>query len=212
MDLLLALSKAMTVACRDLRARGVTHVQFSEPSLVVSPPDEEAWDAVRQAYEALCPSDGLDSSVHVFFAPAGAALPELLDLPATDFQATALDGRELQLSDRRRGIQARRGAALPELPDLPVDALGLDLYEEDLDALAGVDFDKALACGCVDARNSLLEAPEEIALQAARARDVLAPRDLFLCPNADLEFLPRPVAEAKVRALGQAVPLLEDTR
>ncbi len=139
---------------------------------MVTPPDEDGWDVVGQAYEALRRTDGLSRSLHVFFAPVGAALPDLLELP--------------------------------------VDALGLDLYEEDLDILAEVDFNKALACGCVDARNSLLESPEEIAQQVARVRDLLSPPQLLLCPNADLEFLPRPVAEAKVRALGQAVPLLEE--
>lgn len=170
-DLLGALGNALAEACRDLSARGVGHVQLSEPSLAVDPPDRDGWDAVRQAYDALRSAGDQGLALHLFFAPVGAALPELLDLP--------------------------------------VNVLGIDLYEEDLDVLAEVDFDRVLACGCVDARNSLLEAPEEIAEQAAQARDLLAPTDLLLCPNADLEFLPRPVAEAKVRALGEAASLLE---
>ncbi len=100
---------------------------------------------------------------------------------------------------------------LRDLIDLPVDVIGLDLYEEDPRVLEDVDFDKVLACGCVDSRNSLLETPEEIAGLASSVREALSPRGLILCPNADLEFLPRVVAEEKVWALGKACQLLEET-
>ncbi|MFQ5837799.1 MAG: hypothetical protein ACE5HJ_03345 [Thermoplasmata archaeon] len=93
---------------------------------------------------------------------------------------------------------------LPHLLDFPVDILGLDLYEEGLDGLGQYDFVKVLACGCVDSRNSLLERPEEISKIATQALEALNPKDIILCPNADLEFLPRGVAEDKVRALGLA--------
>lgn len=99
------------------------------------------------------------------------------------------------------------GPAAPSaqhLLDLPVDTLGIDIYEEDLEALRQVDFDKGVACGCVDARNSLLESPEEIVRVASRVQDYLSPPTLILCPNADLEYLPRDVAEGKLRALGIA--------
>jgi 5-methyltetrahydropteroyltriglutamate--homocysteine methyltransferase len=99
---------------------------------------------------------------------------------------------------------------LPDLLDLPVDILGLDLYEEGLDGLGDHDFDAVLACGCVDARNSLLESPEEISRVAEEALHKLNPKDIILCPNADLEFLPRTVAEEKVRALGLALKVVRE--
>lgn len=172
-ELVAALADGLSEVCHGLEAAGIAQVQFSEPSLVVSPPGEDGWAAVAQAYEALRRGNGVEHALHVFFAPTGDRLARLLDLP--------------------------------------VEVLGLDLYEEDLDVLGDVAFDKILACGCVDARNSLLESPKEIAQQAAAVRAALEPRDLVLCPNADLEFLPRAVGEAKVRALGRALPLLEAT-
>ncbi|MEE9237747.1 MAG: hypothetical protein V3U52_08175 [Thermoplasmata archaeon] len=102
------------------------------------------------------------------------------------------------------------GSLLPDLLDFPVDAIGLDLYEEDLSRLKDVDFDKILGCGCIDGRNSLLETPEEIVDLASRVLDALSPTGLILCPNTGLEFLPRSVAVEKVRSLGQARTQLEE--
>ena len=100
---------------------------------------------------------------------------------------------------------------LPDLLDFPVDLLGLDLYQEDLDQLKDLDFTKTLVCGCVDARNSHLEEPDEVAGLVARLRERLDPSGLVLAPNADLEFLPRSVARAKVKVLGAAKKHLEET-
>ncbi|MFQ5919964.1 MAG: hypothetical protein ACE5I4_07995, partial [Thermoplasmata archaeon] len=98
----------------------------------------------------------------------------------------------------------------PELLDFPADLVGLDLYQEDLDALQEVDFTKTLVCGCVDGRNSHLEEPTEVAALVRRLRDGLNPPEVAIAPNADLEFLPRSVARAKVKVLGDAKRHLED--
>lgn len=116
------------------------------------------------------------------------------------------DGMEISLQLYFASVQPQLG----EILNFPVDILGLDLYEEDLGRLVDVDFDKILACGCIDARNSLLETPGEIASLVEGARESLSPPGTILCPNADLEFLPRSVAADKVRALGEARDLLEE--
>ncbi len=170
-ELVVALAECLARASEGLRGLGFTHLQFTEPSLVINPPSDGLWQAVSDAYELLR-GKGQEISLQLFFGPAASLLPQILDLP--------------------------------------VDVIGLDLYEEDLGQLAGLDFDKALACGCVDARNSLLESPDSVVDLAGRVLDTLSPVDLILCPNADLELLPRRVAEEKVRVLGTACSILKE--
>lgn len=165
-----AISLGLHDACAELKRAGFAHVQLSDPSLVVDPPTAEGMATVRGAYDAIDGGHDLELSLHLFFAPAGPALAELLDFP--------------------------------------VDIIGLDFYEEDLHELKDIDVDKVLACGALDARNSLLEVPEEVVDLIRTIRNVLAPPDLILCPNADLELLPREVAEEKVRVLGSALTTL----
>jgi 5-methyltetrahydropteroyltriglutamate--homocysteine methyltransferase len=94
------------------------------------------------------------------------------------------------------------------LLDCPVDAIGVDFYSTTLESLKGHHFDKTLGCGCIDGRNSLLESPGELKEIIAKVRDDLEPTDLYLTPNCDLEFLPRDVAEKKVRLLSETRRLL----
>ena len=93
--------------------------------------------------------------------------------------------------------------AIEALLDYSVDSIGVDFYATSLDSLAKVDFNKGLACGCIDGRNSLLESPNEIKDFVSKARDQLEPKNLVIIPNCDLDFLPQSVAEKKVRLLGQ---------
>ncbi|MFQ5909001.1 MAG: hypothetical protein ACE5JE_09310 [Thermoplasmata archaeon] len=122
--------------------------------------------------------------------------------------------QDLRIPGTKTALHLYFGSAQPLLPDLldfPVDLLGLDLYQEELDRLKDMDFTKTLVCGCVDARNSHLENPAEVAELVTGLRERLDPPEVVLAPNADLEFLPRSVARAKVEVLGSAKTRLEET-
>ena len=86
--------------------------------------------------------------------------------------------------------------------ELPVDAIGIDFY-----ATPATDvpdgFDKLLLAGVLDARNSTLEDPREIASFAAtlRARGVT---DVALVPNGDLQYVSESIARQKLARLGAA--------
>jgi len=98
--------------------------------------------------------------------------------------------------------------AAEKLLNYPVDSIGVDFYATSLDSFANVDFNKGLGCGCIDGRNSLLEEPNEIKKFVLKAREDLEPKSIFVSPNCDLDFLPQPVAEKKVRLLGQVKGLI----
>jgi len=100
------------------------------------------------------------------------------------------------------------GPVTGELLNFTVDYIGFDLYSTSLESVAQHDCDKGIGCGCVDGRNSLLESPEDIRSLISRVAEKLNPKDLFLCPNCDLEFLPYTVAEKKLQLLGSAKRLV----
>ncbi len=95
-------------------------------------------------------------------------------------------------------------AILDELLDLPLSGIGIDLYSTDISQLESIDFGKTLLCGCVDARNSLIENVDDVIRAVGLVSKKLSPRNIALCTNCDLEFLPRPVAEKKLAVLSEA--------
>lgn len=92
---------------------------------------------------------------------------------------------------------------LVDLLDFRVDCIGVDLYETPLYDLTEHKFDRGLSFGCIDGRNSLLESSQHIIDMISRVRDSVAPKQLYIGPNCDLEFLPPSIAEKKVALLGE---------
>jgi len=91
---------------------------------------------------------------------------------------------------------------LPEALDFPVDHLGVDLYKTDFRKLKECSFEKGVALGLVDSRSSLVEEQAEL---AAIAKEIVESiydsqiRDVFICSNCDLEFLPWERAKEKMK-------------
>jgi 5-methyltetrahydropteroyltriglutamate--homocysteine methyltransferase len=100
------------------------------------------------------------------------------------------------------------GDILGELLELDIEAIGVDFYATDLEALPR-PFPKSLLAGVVDARNSLLEEPEHL---AKFGRQLLEELDggLHLVPNGDLQFVPEKIAREKVLRLGKVSRILKE--
>ena len=100
------------------------------------------------------------------------------------------------------------GDMLGELLELDIEAIGVDFYATDLEALPR-PFPKSLLAGVVDARNSLLEEPEQL---AKFGRQLLEELDggLHLVPNGDLQFVPEKIAREKVLRLGEVARILKE--
>jgi len=95
----------------------------------------------------------------------------------------------------------------PQILDLPFALIGLDFCTgaRNEQVLHRSPFTKKLGLGIVDARNTRLESPEQI-LERIRALSAgLPPDHIHVSPNMGLEFLPREVAQEKLRRLAQAV-------
>ena len=96
--------------------------------------------------------------------------------------------------DARRLLE--QGAA-----ELPVEGIGVDFYGTHLTDVPE-DFPKLLLAGVVDARNSLLEEPRELAAFAQRLGERV--ERIALVPNGDLQYVSEKFAREKLARLGKA--------
>jgi len=95
----------------------------------------------------------------------------------------------------------------PQVLELPFDLIGLDFvmgpHNEGL--LHRTPFTKKLGLGIIDARNSRLEQPAAIAERIKQLSAGIDPDHVHVGPSAGLEFLPREVAQEKLRLLAEGV-------
>ena len=95
------------------------------------------------------------------------------------------------------------GPYIDRLRKLPVQGIGVDLMETDVAELGTGWGDKSLLIGCINGRSSVLEPADEIVELTQRIADTVAPGNLYLSSNCELQYLPTGVAERKVRRLGE---------
>ena len=102
---------------------------------------------------------------------------------------------------------------LPEALDFPVDHLGIDLYETDSEKLKEYSFEKGVALGLVDARSSLVEGQNELVAAAEQIIESIyrsRVKEVFICPNCDLDFLPWERTEEKMKVLSNVTKRLRE--
>jgi len=92
---------------------------------------------------------------------------------------------------------------LPSLLKLRVGTVGFDVFETDYSKL-NLETDKNLSLGIIDSRDSNVEDPAWIAETALQATKHVSGHDIVFVPNADLKLVPRHIADAKLRSLGEA--------
>lgn len=90
--------------------------------------------------------------------------------------------------------------------ELPVDGFGLDFVSgpENFELIESLPEDKKLQAGVVDARNTRLEALDDLVQAIGGLVGAVGADRLSVCPSAGLEFLPREKARAKLRRLVEA--------
>jgi len=132
-----------------------------------------------------------------------------------------------QLSDALEVLAAKRGGKrlwlspsfgeaaklYDKLQRLPVDGLKLDLTygRATADAIESSGSRLAIALGIVDARNTRLESPAQVARQAERLFKKVRGPVLALSASNGLEYLPRTRAAEKCAVLARARDLINGT-
>jgi 5-methyltetrahydropteroyltriglutamate--homocysteine methyltransferase len=94
-----------------------------------------------------------------------------------------------------------------QLLDLPFGLIGLDFCTNDKNdaVVKNTPSAKKLGLGIVDARNSKLETSEQITARIRLLSAGVSPEKIHVNPSHGLEFLPREVAQEKLRRMAQAV-------
>ncbi len=107
---------------------------------------------------------------------------------------------------------------VPFLLDLPVDGVGVDLVNTNLLSITDYSFDKKiLQAGILDSQNykpnvdgSLDTSDTKLYSRLTQALVELEPKELILSSNTGLDYLPREIADAKLRQLGEIIKESEE--
>jgi len=140
----------------------------------------------------------VDAELVVLSEPflARAERPTLDDLAAALERLTGGPRLALQITFGDAGPLVERG-----LFELPVDGVGVDFYATAATAVPE-GTDKLLLAGVLDARNSLLEDPLELASFGSQLEQRV--ERVALVPNGDLQYVSEAIAREKVLRLGRA--------
>lgn len=148
-------------------------------------------------------------------AKAGAPFIQF-DEPAIGFGKTDYKLATEALGVALKGVNAKTGVTtyfgslnggLAALMKTPADVIGVDVVsdEQALPNLLKAKITKEIALGCVDARNTKLEAVKDLHRVFTAVRKRVPADRLYITPNCGLEFLPHPQAVAKMRRMVEAV-------
>lgn len=162
---------AVNAEARELYAAGADLVQIDEPYLQARP--EEAREYGVDALDRAL--DGLPSqtAVHVCFGYAAI------------------------IHDRPSGYSCLPLLAASQVRVVSVETAQANLDLAELDVLRG----KKIILGVLNLADMTVETPELVADRIRRALDHVAAADLLIAPDCGMKYLPREVAEAKLRAM-----------
>jgi 5-methyltetrahydropteroyltriglutamate--homocysteine methyltransferase len=98
---------------------------------------------------------------------------------------------------------------LPEFAGSPVKQISIETAQSNLDTsvlktLPG----KKIMVGCIDLSDMKVETPEKVAERLRKALKHVKPEDVIVAPDCGMKYLPREVADAKMRAMVEGARLL----
>jgi 5-methyltetrahydropteroyltriglutamate--homocysteine methyltransferase len=170
-QLALAYAAAVNEEIKDLFAAGADVVQLDEPYMQARPDAARAF-GLKALERALEGVTGT-TALHICF------------------------GYAALIHERPEGYNF-----LPELAATALGQVSVETAQSDLDCavLAKLD-DKAVILGVVDLSTHAVESPELIAQRIRRALPHVAAERLVIAPDCGLKYLPRDIANAKLRTM-----------
>jgi 5-methyltetrahydropteroyltriglutamate--homocysteine methyltransferase len=98
---------------------------------------------------------------------------------------------------------------LPELAGSPVKQVSIETAQSNLDTAVLAKLPgKKIMVGCIDLSDMTVETPQKVADRLRRALKYVPPQDVIVAPDCGMKYLPREVAEAKMRAMVEGAKLL----
>ena len=98
---------------------------------------------------------------------------------------------------------------LPEFVNCSCDQISIETAQSNLDCsvlktLAG----KQVVLGCIDLSDMAIETPQTVVARVKRALPYISKENVILAPDCGMKYLPREVADGKLRAMVEAAKML----
>jgi 5-methyltetrahydropteroyltriglutamate--homocysteine methyltransferase len=169
---------AVNEEIRDLFAAGADIVQIDEPYMQARPQPAREY-GLKALNRALEGINGM-TAVHICFGYAAV------------------------IHERPSGY-----SFLPEFAGSPVKQVSIETAQSNLDTsvlktLPG----KKIMVGCIDLNDMKVETPQKVAERLRKALQYVKPEDVIVAPDCGMKYLPREVADAKMRAMVEGARLL----
>jgi 5-methyltetrahydropteroyltriglutamate--homocysteine methyltransferase len=162
---------AVNEEIRDLFAHGADIVQLDEPYMQARPDDARAY-GLKALNRAL---EGVSGTVAVHICFGYAAI----------------------IHQRPSGY-----SFLPELADCSCAQVSIETAQSKLDcSVLGTLRNKKILLGVLDLSDMNPETPEQVAARIRRALPYVDARNVIVAPDCGMKYLPREVADAKLRAM-----------
>ena len=98
---------------------------------------------------------------------------------------------------------------LPELAGCRCHQISIETAQSNLDCSVLTSLkNKTIMVGCLDLDDMAVETPEAVAARVRKALKYLEPEDVILAPDCGMKYLPRAVADGKLRAMVAAAKIL----
>jgi 5-methyltetrahydropteroyltriglutamate--homocysteine methyltransferase len=169
---------AVNEEIRDLFAAGADIVQIDEPYMQARPEKARAY-GLKALNRAL---DGIDgtTAVHICFGYAAI------------------------IHERPSGY-----SFLPELAGCSCRQVSIETAQSGLDCAVLAKLPgKKIMVGCIDLSDMRVETPQTVVARIKRALPFGAKEDVILAPDCGMKYLPREVADGKLRAMVEAARVL----
>ena len=100
---------------------------------------------------------------------------------------------------------------LPELAQCSCNQISIETAQSNLDCRVLESLgNKQIMVGCLDLSDMKIETPEVVAARIRKALKHIKPEQVILAPDCGMKYLPREVADGKLKAMVQAALLLRD--
>jgi 5-methyltetrahydropteroyltriglutamate--homocysteine methyltransferase len=174
----LAYAAAVNEEIKDLFAAGADLVQIDEPYMQARPEKARAY-GLAALNRALAGAPG-PTAVHICFGYAAI------------------------IHERPSGY-----SFLPELAGCSCDQVSVETAQSKLDcAILGKLDGKQIMVGCIDLSDMTVETPQTVYDRIERALPWVRPENVVLAPDCGMKYLPRDVADGKMRAMVAAAKML----
>jgi 5-methyltetrahydropteroyltriglutamate--homocysteine methyltransferase len=169
---------AVNAEIRDLFAAGADIVQIDEPYMQARPEKARQY-GLKALNRALDGIEG-ETAVHICFGYAAI------------------------IHARPEGY-----SFLPEFAGCSCKQVSIETAQSNLDCAVLAKLPgKRIMVGCIDLSDMAIETPQKVVERLKRALKFVAPENVVVAPDCGMKYLPREVADAKLRAMVEGARLL----